>query len=137
VPFQALTLLPVHGREIHQDLIDDVDVFVTVRSTFRPLPQSDVTFTPTVSAAGDPVAGEVVAVGVGVDVVVGVAVGVTVGVGVGVGVGVAAAPMTEQVPVGIVQLAGLTAEPLDVAMNPKLAEPPGARLVFHDGPVKR
>jgi hypothetical protein len=133
VPFQALTLLPVHGREIHQDLIDDVDVFVTVRSTFRPLPQSDVTFTPTVSAAGDPVAGEVVAVGVGVDVVVGVAVGVTVGVG----VGVAAAPTTEQVPVGIVQLAGLTAEPLDVAMNPKLAEPPGARLVFHDGPVKR
>ncbi len=133
MPFQALTLLPVHGREIHQDLIDDVDVFVTVRSTFRPLPQSDVTFTPTVSAAGDPVAGEVVAVGVGVDVVVGVAVGVTVGVG----VGVAAAPTTEQVPVGIVQLAGLTAEALDVAMNPKLAEPPGARLVFHDGPVKR
>lgn len=53
VAFHMLMLLPDHGMLIDHPVIGDALVFVTVRSTFRPVPQSEVTFTPTARFAPD------------------------------------------------------------------------------------
>lgn len=152
VAFHMLMLLPDHGMLTDQPLTGDEPVLVTVRSTLRPVPQSEVTLTPTVMAAavvgvlddvGDAVGeGDDVAVGVGATVgdAVGEAVGVTVGTAVGVGAGTeesAGAPTTEQVPAGIVHVVGARAPPRGAPMNPKVSEPPWASEVFQLGPAKR
>ena len=150
VAFHMLILLPDHGMFTDQPLIGDVPVFVTVRSTFRPDPQSEVTFTPTVSAAVDvgvivvPELGDAVGVGVFVAVGEGTTVGAAVGVGAGVAVGIAAgadavlgAPTTEQVPEEIAQLEGARDPPRGEPRKPKVVEAPLASEVLQLGPANR
>ncbi len=150
VAFHMLMLVPDHGIVTDQPLIGDVLVFVTVRSTFRPEPQSEVTLTATVSAAdevgklvvvelGDAVgAGALVTAGEGATV--GVAVGTGVEAVVGFGAGVAAllgAPTTEQVPAGIAQVKGARDPPRGAPRNPKVVEAPLASDALQLGPANR
>ena len=145
VAFHMLMLLPDHGMLIDQPLIGEELVLVTVRSTFLPVPQSEVTLTPTVTAADAAVAlGDAVAVGanvaVGEGATVGVAVGDGVGVTVGVGAGVEAsvgAPTIAQVPAGITHVVGARLPPRGEARNPNVVEAPVAREVLQFGPVNR
>ena len=51
VAFHMLTLRPVHGIEMVQLFIGLDPVFLMVMSTLRPVFQSDVTFTATVTSA--------------------------------------------------------------------------------------
>jgi hypothetical protein len=150
VAFHMLTLLPDHGMLTDQPLMEEELVFVTVRSIFRPVPQSEVTLTPTVIAALDE--GALVAVelgddvGVGVDVavgdgaMVGAAVGVGVGVAMGAGAGIvvsAGAPTIEQVPAGITQIVGARAPPRGAPRKPKVVLAPLASEGLQFGPAKR
>jgi hypothetical protein len=114
------------------------------------VPQSEVTFTPTVMAAedvgfdveladalGEAVGvGVVVAVGDGDGVTVGVAVGVAVGVGTGVAVSVGT-PTIVQVPAGITHVVGARLPPRGAPRNPNVVEAPLASEVLQLGPVNR
>ena len=146
VAFHMLMLLPDHGMLTDQPFTAVVPVFVTVRSTLRPVPQSEVTFTPTVTAALE--AGVLVedelgdAVGVGAVVAVedGETDGVTVGVDEAVGAGVVAvegAPTTEQEPAGMRQVVGERVPPRGAPRNPNVVEAPLASEVLQLGPVNR
>lgn len=145
VAFHMLMLPPAHGMLTDHPVIGEALVFVTVRSTLRPLPQSEVTFTPTVSIALD--AGAPVGAGLAVDAVV-VGTGMIDGVGAGDDVELADAvgegergdssadpSTTEQVPAGITQLVGMRVPPRGEPRNPKLVEAPGAREALQLGPV--
>lgn len=108
VAFHMLTLLPVHGIEMVQPLIGLDPVFVMVMSTLRPVFHSDVTFTATVIAAGvlaepspDAVAG------------IGEAIGEEVGTFAEATAPLDVVEMTEQVPLGIVHVVGMSPEPRD------------------------
>jgi hypothetical protein len=127
--FHIETLLPFQGTDTDHLFTVVVPVLVTTMSTLRPVPQSLVTLSDTLSAVPE-VAG-VVGVGVGV----GGTVGSTVGVGVGVTV---EEPLfTAQVAPEIMQLVGVSAPPLAAPMKPKVTEAPGARERFQLGPEKR
>ncbi len=144
-----LMLLPVHGMVTDQSLIGEELVLVTVRSTLRPVPQSEVTFTPTVSAAfelGALVVEELVVEELGVAVGVGAAVGVVVAVGLGVGVGVAvgvgvdeppSAPTTVHVPAGITHVLGDRVPPRGAPRKPKVTDAPLASEEFQLRPANR
>ena len=147
VAFHMLTLAPDHGIDTDQPLTAVDPVFVMVRSTLRPLPQSDVTLTSTVTAAAetegaDGVAGVLAleggaAVGVGVTAGAGATVGVAAALGVAVAAGAGAAPPIEQVPPAMLHESGTSAPPRGEPMNPKVADEPDASAVLHEGPENR
>ena len=140
VAFHMLTLVPAHGIDTVQPVIGCDPVFVTVMSTLRPVPQSDVTFTATVMSAatvGDEEADELEPddVGAGVGAAVGAALGEAVGSGDTAPSG--GAPTTVHVPLGIEHELGTSDDPRDWPMKPKVIEVLAARPVLHDGPVMR
>ena len=134
VAFHMLTLLPDHGIETDQPLIGAEPAFLTVRSTLRPLPQSEVTLTLTEIAEPAGTEGVALDVGVGVGATVGATVGVTVGAGV---VELDEPPETTQVPAGIAHDVGVVVPPLGLPMNPKETDDPGVRPVLQVGPANR
>ncbi len=139
VAFHMLTLVPDHGIDTDHPLNAVEPVFVMVRSTLRPVPQSEVTLTATVMAAAvTGIAGddaEALALGAGAGVTTGA--GVTAGVAVAAGAGAGAAPSIEQEPPAMLQEAGMSAPPREEPTNPNVAEEPEASAVLHVGPEKR
>lgn len=141
VAFHMLTFVPDHGIDTAHPFTAVEPVFVMVRSTLRPVPQSEVTFTATVMAA--PVTG----IGVDDAEALALAVGATVGVGETTGAGVAAgatvtagdgaAPPIEQVPPAMLQEPGTRAPPRGEPTNPNVADEPDASAVLHVGPENR
>ncbi len=139
VAFHMLTLVPDHGIDTDHPLTAVEPVFVMVRSTLRPVPQSEVTLTATVMAAAvTGIAGddaEALALGAGAGVTTGA--GVTAGVAVAAGAGAGAAPPIEQEPPAMLQEAGMSAPPRGEPTNPNVADEPEASAVLHVGPEKR
>jgi hypothetical protein len=128
--FHIETLEPIQGSETDHLFSVVVPVLVTTMSTLRPVPQSLVTLSATVSALAE-VAG-----------VVGVGVGSTVGIGAGeVGVGSGATleepEFTEHVAPDTTHVVGVNAPPLAAPTKPKVTEAPGASARFQLGPEKR
>lgn len=125
--FHIETLEPFQGSETDHLFNVVAPVFVTTMSTLRPVPQSLVTLSATLSALVD-VAG-----------VVGDGVGVTVGstVGTGSGVTVEEPLFTAQVAPETTQVVGVIAPPFGAPTKPKVTEAPGASARFQLGPEKR
>lgn len=128
--FHIETLDPFHGIDTDHLLSVVVPVLVTTMSTLRPVPQSLVTLSATVSPLLE-VAGEV-----------GVGSGVTEGstgdkVGIGSGVAVELPLFTAQVAPETRHVVGVREPPFTAPTNPNVTEAPGASAKFQLGPEKR